>query len=320
VSDATEETEPEAPAAAAAAGAGDQEAGEQGKGTGEATPPGASGPSPLRTPAFVVARTVIVLVIAAVGYQLVIPQKNVDRTRLAKLVVTEPGVKKFDVKPTGAAEQKAASSGLKTMEAAVKKSPNSTGIYSIEWTAKGSKNVTGIIAFLLPTEADAKATLTQVRTQQLAAKSYTSDSLTRSSTFTVAGVPGSSGSFYEMTKKTATSLNLAATVFRTGDVVAVAEGITATDTQADTETVTRTEYAHLQSVAPGFTLTPTTRPAVASLVWIAGSVVVALLAGFGPVVVGRIRRTRRQRRQAELDRLIVVRGQTIAKRRRTSGD
>jgi hypothetical protein len=312
VSDATEETEPAAPLAGVTTK-------EQGKGAGDGPSPGRQGPSPLRTPAFVVARTVVVLVVAAVGYQLVIPQKHVDRTRLAKLVVTVPGVKEFDVKPTGAAEQKAASSGVKTLEAAAKKSPNSTGVYSIEWTGKGTKDVAGVIVFLLPDEADAKATLAQVKTQQLGAKSYSSDSLTRRSTFTVAGVPGSSGSYYEMTKKTATSVNLAATVFRDGDVVAVAEGIKAQDTQADTETVTRSEYAHLRSVASGFTLSTTTRPTVASIVWIAGSVVVALLAGFAPLVVGQTRRRRRRRRQEELDRLIVVRGQTIAKRRRTSG-
>jgi hypothetical protein len=312
VSDATEETEPEAPAAGVTTE-------EQGKEAGDVPSPGRPGPSPLRTPAFVAARTVVVLVVAAVGYQLVIPQKHVDRTRLARLVVTTPGVKEFDVKPTGAAEQKATSSGLKTLEAAAKKSPSSTGVYSIEWTGKGTKDVAGVIVFLLPDEAEAKATLAQVKAQQLGPKSYSTDSLTRSSTFTVPGVPGSSGSYYEMTKKTATSLNLAATVFRQGDVVAVAEGIKAKDTQADTETVTRTEYAHVRTVTPGFTLSLTTRPTVASVVWIAGSVVVALLAGFAPVVVGRIRRTRRRRRQEELDRLIVVRGQTIAKRRRTSG-
>jgi hypothetical protein len=311
VSDATEETEPATPGVEATE--------EQGKRAGDGTPPGRQGPSPLRTPAFVLARTVVVLVVAAVGYQLVIPQKHVDRTRLARLVVTTPGVKEFDVKPTGAAEQKAASSGLKTLEAAAESNPNSTGIYSIEWMGKGTKDVAGVIIFLLPDEAEAKVVLAEVKTQQLGAKSYATDSLTRSSTFAVAGVPGSSGSYYEMTKKTATSLNLAATVFREGDVVAVAEGIKARDTEVDTETVTRTEYAHLRSVASGFTLTPTTRPTVASIVWIAGSVVVALLAGSAPVVVGRIRRTRRRRRQEELDRLIVVRGQTIAKRRRTSG-
>jgi hypothetical protein len=310
VSDATEETDPAAPEA---------EIPEQGKGEGSGDPPSREGPSPLRTPALVAARTLVVLVVAAVGYQLVIPQQHLDRGRLAQLVVTSPGVREFDVKPTGAAEQKASSSGLKALVAAAARHPSSTGVYSIEWTGKGTKDVAGVIVFLLPDEADAAATLAQVKAQQLGKASYSQDSLTRSSTFSVPGVPGSSGSFYEMSKKTTTPVDLAATVFRSGDIVAVAEGIKAKETQADTETVTRAEYAHLRALGPGFTLSPTTRPVVASAVWVVVSVAAALLAGLLPVVVGRSRRNRRRRRQEELDRLIVVRGQTIAKRRRSPG-
>jgi len=86
--------------------------------------------------------------------------------------------------------------------------------------------------------------------------------------------------------------------------------------------VSKTQAAHVEKVGPDFTLVELVRPAgtdiptTASIVWIAGSVVAAFLAAIGPLLYGRARRRRQERLQAELDRMIVVRGQTITKRRR----
>ncbi len=283
---------------------------------------GKEGRSRSRAPLFAAVRVVIVLAIAAGVYQQVIPVHHVVRTRLARLVVTRPGVEEFNAKPVGAAEQKAANLGLAVLKSVAKTSPDQTGVYSVEWRGTGKKNaedVLGLIAVLLPTDADAQQVMGELKTQQLSANAYASESLSRSSTFVVPGIPGSNGSFYAPTKKATNPDSLAAVVFRTGNVVGVAEGIKAKGAVADAKTAAVMEFKHLEAVAPGFTLKTVTRPALASGLWIGGSVVVALVAGGGPVLARRIRRRRQRRRQEELDRMIVVRGQTITKRRRVSG-
>ena len=121
--------------------------------------------SPYRRPAFAVARAVVVVVVAAVGYQAVIPQTHHVRSRLARLVVTNPGIKAFDVKPSGAAEQPASQTGLAAVVAAAKKSPSKTGVYSIDWEPSTSK-AAGIVAFLLPNDAQATTALSQLRNVQ----------------------------------------------------------------------------------------------------------------------------------------------------------
>ena len=52
-------------------------------------------PSSRRRAAFAVLRALVVLVVAAVTYQLVVPTTHVVRTRLARLVLTKPGIRRL---------------------------------------------------------------------------------------------------------------------------------------------------------------------------------------------------------------------------------
>jgi hypothetical protein len=298
---------------------------EPGKGTpgGDTSRP--SGSSPYRKPALAVARAVVVLAIAAVGYQEVIPQHPVIRSRLGQLVIAQPGVAGFKAKPSTKGEQPVSDVNVAALTSAQKESPNETGLYTVGWpaTKKGSTDVVGVIAFLLPSNRQAQTVLQQVNTNLLSANSQSANSMVRTRTFTIPGVPTSSGSRFEPKKKTKTSQDVALTSFRQGRVVAVTEAIKTTETAAGAAAVQSlatdiggSEQRHLAAVTPHFTLTVTRHPTVASVVWIAGSVIVAILAAIGPVLFGVARRRRRARLQAELDRLIVVRGQTITKRRR----
>jgi len=267
-------------------------------------------------PAFAVTRAVVVLAVAAVGYQAVIPSNHIVRSRLARLALTEPGVAGYNVKPANAGEQPAAQTGLTALVSAAKRSPNETGVYAIEW-APSQPNAAGDVVLLLPTRAQAAVVLSEVRAQQLAVKSYSSEGLVRRSTYTVDGIPGATGSVYTASATGAASMpGLVVTSFQFGRAVVVSEALSITHTQADADTIASNEYARLRRVEPGFTLNVVDRPMVATILWGAGAVALAAVVALGPLARRR-RMNRRQRRiEEELSRLVVVHGRAISKHHR----
>jgi len=308
---------------------------EAGKGGTDGGEPERGSANPYRRSAFAVARAIVVLAIAGAGFAVIIPvhhdrQTRVVDSRLADLTVPETGVAGFNTKPASAGVQPAANVGLTVLSTAAKQDPGHTGLYTKDWaaTAKGSKDAIGLVVFLLPTPAKAQSVLEQVSKMELAASAQSANSLDRHATFTVPGVSGSAGSLFVPKKATSTSQDLAVSIFRTGTVVsfvqvaAKSSAAAANEAQDHAISASKTQAAHVEKVEPGFSLVELVRPAgntiptTASIVWIAGSVVAAILAAVGPLLYGRARRRRQARIQAELDRMIVVRGQTITKRRR----
>jgi hypothetical protein len=260
-------------------------------------------------------RAAAVLVVAVVVYQLVIPQTHVVRTRLSGLTLLRPGVARYNVKTPQAGEQPASGTQLAAVVAAAKKAPNQTGVYAITW-APSQTSGAGVIVYLLPSTAQAEAALPQLRAQQAAAGSYTSQGFSRRSTYTVGAVPGSSGATYTPTSKSSGTGELGVTTFRYGRVVAAVEVFAPSGTEADAATMTTSEYNLLKRVEPGFTLKKVTRPVLASSLWIVGALVLALIVALTPGFRSW-RAERRQRRiDEELSHIVVVRGQTISKHRR----
>lgn len=318
VSDEGQEGEIETPGTEAGPdGAGGTPIGAAGEDEGEAATRPANPPSPYRRAGFAVASALVVLVVAAVGYQLVIPTVHVERGRLARLVLAKPGVAAFDKAAPQAGEQDDTKTGLTAMTAAVKHSPNQTGIYSIQWVPTQSTGV-GIVAFLLPSDAAAASTFAQLRTQQLGTGSFASSGLTRSSTFTVSAVPGSSGAVYTAAPKASAAVpGLAVTAFRSGRVVALSDAATSNATdKATVEAVTAAEYGNLRHLGSGLSLSVTRRPALATGLWVAGAVVLAAIVALGPV--GRRRRADKRRRAYEemMANQVVVGRRVIVKHRR----
>lgn len=309
------------------------EAGKGGTGGGE---PELRSAHPYRKPALAVVRAIVVLAIAGVGYAVIIPthhdrQTRVVSSRLAGLAIPETGVAGFNAKPTNAGVQSVTNAGITVLSTAAKKDPGHTGLYTKDWSAsaKGSTDAIGLVVFLLPTPAQAQSVVNQVTKMELSATAQSANSLDRSATFTVPGVTESAGSVFVPKKPTKTSQDLAVSIWRQGSVVSFVQAAKTTTTAAGANeardqviSVSKAQAQHVSKVEPGFTLIELVRPAgtdyptTASIVWIVGSVVVALLAAVGPIVYGRARRRRQERLQAELDRMIVVRGQTITKRRR----
>jgi len=271
--------------------------------------------SPRRRRLWAVVRAAAVLVVAAVVYQLVIPQTHVVRTRLSGLALLRPGVARYNVKTPQAGEQPASGTQLAVVVAAAKKAPNQTGVYAITW-APSQTSGAGVIVYLLPSAAQAEATLPQLRAQQEAAGSYTSQGFSRRSTYTVGAVPGSSGATYTPTSKSSGTGELGVTTFRYGRVVGAVEVFAPSGTEADASTMATSEYNLLRRVEPGFTLKKVTRPVLASSLWIVGALLLALIVALTPAL-RRWRAERRQRRiDEELSHIVVVRGQTISKHRR----
>jgi hypothetical protein len=269
-----------------------------------------------RRTAFAVTRAVAVLVVAAIGYQLVVPQSHIDRTRLSRLVPAAPGVARFKVKAAQSAEEPGSGTQLTSVVSASEKSPNKTGVYTTSWSPSSTLGA-GVLVFLLPTTAQAAATLPAVRAQQAAVGTYTSQGLTRRATFTLTGVAGSAGASYTPTSKTAPSLgDLSIATFRYGRVVAAVEVVAPSSTQGDTTTIAGREYDLLRRVEPGFTLTKVTRPVLASSLWLAGAVLLAAIVALAPAARRRMAARRQRRIDEELSHMVVVKGQTISKHRR----
>jgi hypothetical protein len=274
-------------------------------------------PSRRRQVAFGALRALVVLVVAAVAYQLVVPSVHVVRTRLTRLVLTKTGVTAYDKAKPQAGEQNDTQTGITALTTAAKRSPNQSGLYSIEWSPTDSSGA-GIIAFLLPSDSAASAALSQIRAQQLAAGSYSSNSLTRVSTSAVPGVPGSYAATYRPLANDGASVpSLAVTVFRYGRVVAVSEAASPGSTAGPAaKTITTGEYGNLRRLGAGFSLSVTRYPVVATTLWIVAAVVLSAMAALVPLA----RRRRAQRRQRayeeEMAHRVVVGKRVIVKHRR----
>ncbi|MHB8189907.1 MAG: type II toxin-antitoxin system HicB family antitoxin [Ferrimicrobium sp.] len=252
---------------------------------------------------------VVVAIGSFVSYQALIPQTHVVPSELARLVVSRPGVKAFDIKATSALVQPVAKSGIKPLQAAAKQFPAETGIYSKVWRPSPTVTAaTEVIAFLSPSTSTASSIYHLLRTQQLNANSNAANSLARRSTFSVSGVAGSAGAIYGSSAKpttTAATPTLGVVVFRIGRVVALTELVNTSGTQSSVQVVARSEAAQLRAVEPGFTLAVVSYPKVASIEWGIVSLLVLLIVGYLPFGLPRWRE-----RQALLRSLQGERGDT----------
>lgn len=268
----------------------------------------------------VVLRAVVVLAVAGVGYYEVIPSTHVQRSRLSQLLITVNGTTTYPGGPSTSAERPSTTGGLASMKAAAAKSPNRTGIYVSTWTTKASaQDGLAMVAFLTPDTATAGKVRAELAKTQLSANAYSSSTspLTRTSTFSPAGIPGAAGSLYSTGPKVNPAGHVAVTVWQTGRVVALVESVTTGATaQSDAVTSAQREAARLSAVEPGFTLSVTRYPSTATIVWSVGSLIVLILVAGGPVAWRRRQERKARELEEELARTIRVRGQTIVRRRR----
>jgi hypothetical protein len=267
-----------------------------------------------RSAGFAAGRALVILVAAGIGWYLVVPTHHTARNRLSMLVISKPGVAAYEKTKPQAGEQDDTQTGVAALTAAAKKSPNQTGVYSIEWSPSQTSGA-GVVALLFPNQADAATAVSQLSNQQLSPDANSANSLTRTATFTVPGVPGSAGSVFSPSSKT--DPTLATALFRHGRVVSLTQVVGSAETaKPDSTTLAVNQYATLSQVEPGFTLSVKDYPLVPSVLWGAGAVVIAALAALGPILWRRRAEKRQLAYEAELASQVVVGGKVIVKHRR----
>ncbi len=298
--------------AASEAGPGD---GETGGSAGKVATSPARSQSRHHPAGFAVATALLVLGVAAVGYQLIVPTAHVERGRLARLVPSQPGVAAFNKTTPQGGEQDDTKTAVATLTAAARRSPNQTGLYGLQWVPTETSGAE-IVAILLPSNATAATTFAQVRAQELAPGSFSASGLARTSTFTVAAVPGSAGAVYAPSSSLGASVpGLAITAFRYGRVVALDDVSTSNSTDREAaDAVTAGEYGNLHRLGSGFSLSVTRRPVLATEIWVVTAVVLAAIAALAPVV--RRRWAEKRRRAYEKELRLTVGDQVIIKHRR----
>lgn len=260
----------------------------------------------------------LILAVALTVFFPLISMQKAQRGRLAHLVVSKPPAG-FNPKAAAANSLSPGSSQFAAVKVAGRKSPNSTGGYSIEWTdstgTSSGTDAVSLVVSLLPNAGDAAKVQAEAKSAYASKNSLKANSYTYANAVPVPSIPGATGAFFA--PSTLTNPPLVVVAFQVGRAQATEFIGLPGDKQAiENEAVSfaRTEYEHLRSVLPGFTLTDTTYPTVASVVYwvIVGVLVLAVVTG--PV----LRRRAVQRRLVLAERARsqhkTVRGSKIAKR------
>lgn len=264
---------------------------------------------------------VVVLALAALGYDLFVKQSHYDTNTLAELVIPHPGV--AGLKPVAMQAQvvPTASSTYPTVKKLGLYDANHTGSYGATWQGtKTAHNGLTLLADLLPTHADARKVRAEAAKLDLAPDAFSSNHFTFLSHFSVPGVPGAVGSAYSVpASSTSTGGSASTVVFRFNRVVVseLVETGTKSLTKPDVVSVARSEYSLLQQVEPGFSMQVTTRPTGSSIVYGIVSLVLVALVLVVPSIVRRRRAVRHHRRADRARYQYRARGRRVVRRQRT---
>jgi hypothetical protein len=257
---------------------------------------------------------VVVLAAATVGYVHLIPLTQIERQRLATLVVTTPP-SGFTKKPASSTAVPASSSPFATVKTAGKTAPNSTGSYSIQWNNPTSSNDSAwLLVSLLPSAADAAKVQSEAASQYLGSESFKTENYTLAGNVPVPSVPGAQAAVYQSSKNGPPVVTVIYHVDRAQVVAFV--GLVGSQSKATSTatTLAAAEAAQLDQVLPGFTLSKTSWPAVASaLYWLAILSVVLIVVAI-PIMIRRTRQRRIEARQRMERRQLQSRGRKVARR------
>ena len=260
----------------------------------------------------------VLLAAALAIYLPVMSVDKVQRGRLASLVVPKPPAG-FNPKPVAANPISPSSSQFEAVKAAGKRSPDSTGGYSIEWTdasaPSSGTNAVSLVVSVVPSPADAVKVQAQAESAYASKSSLKADGYTYANPVPVPSIPGAAAAFF--TPSTLTNPPLVVVAFHVGRAqVTEFIGIPGEKQAIENEAVSfaRSEYDHLRAVLPAFSLSTTSYPLVASLVYwlVAAAVVLAVV--FGPFLRGRTLERRRVLAERARVQHKTVRGSKIAKR------
>jgi hypothetical protein len=255
-----------------------------------------------------------VVAIAAVGYERFIPITQIDSGRLAALVVTAPP-SGFNKKPASSTGVPASSSPFSTVKAAGKSSPGSTGSYSVAWTNPSSSNDSAwLLVSVLPSASDAAKVQSEAASQYLGAQSFKTENYVLAGHVAMPSMSGAQAAVFTSSKSGPPVVTVIYQVGRAQVVEFV--GLVGSQAKATTTAtaLANAEAAQLDHVLPGFSLSRTSSPLAATLVyWL----VVLSIVSIGiatPIIVRRTRQKRIQARERMARRQLQSRGRKVARR------
>lgn len=253
------------------------------------------------------ARSLVVLAVAGACWAAFVRDEHVDKARMATLVVRQPQLRGVQQRPAQATSLGAPTSPAPVARAA-KRQPALTGAYQIGWRSAASAHTqlsAGLLVELVPSAPLARSVVASARKQYGATRTVQGETYALTSHFAVPGVGGAQGAGYTV-KASGKAVGSAEVVTFVVDHVAVLQVVQSTGpvSRAQVVAMARAEAARLREVAPGFSLTVTTRPVGWSIGLGAGALVVAAAAAVLPEwIAGRQQRRARRHQQQRRDRV-----------------
>jgi hypothetical protein len=259
----------------------------------------------------------LVVILAAVSFAVFIPNTSAKTSRMARLVVTKPPTG-FTAKPASASVVAPASSPFSIVQQASKQAPHYTGSYTVAWTRPGSTSDSATLHIsLLPSADDASKAQAQALTDFLAPSSLQANQFTYVGPLSISSPPGAKGSEFTSSSTQGDYEVVVAYPFeRTQVLEFVGMTAAAPTVENDARTLAVSEYDQLVRALPGFKLTTTTLPLVASVLFIVIAGMIALAIVVVPETMVLVRRRREQAQEEALRREMRVRGSKVVKRQR----
>jgi hypothetical protein len=194
----------------------------------------------------------VVVVVAAVGYVVLVKSTRIDRTSLSALVIDRTGVTALKSKPVDSAFVSPKKSAFAAVKKAATSDPDETGGYGKEWSGTtASGDAATQVVEILPTSAQAKVARAEAEAEYSDATSLKAADTTVTAHFAVPGVAGAFGVGVATAKSSTTSATTGtAIVFQQGRVVAVEylQSSTGGLSRADATAIARSEHSSSSGV------------------------------------------------------------------------
>jgi hypothetical protein len=274
-----------------------------------------------------VARALVVLVLAGIGFSLFVPQSTPHRPLLGRLLFLHTAGPGVPAKAAVAQSVPPSESTFAVTRKAARADPNGTGLFVREWyVAANAPPEVGMIVQLLPDAARARAVATKVHDQVSVAPTLQGENAVSPKPFSVPGVANTDGYSFLLNDAVQSSKGTVGAAYkasvRVGRAI-VTELMVTTVPSRDLGAIqrdVRDEAALLGRVLPGFSFVRTTTPVVASIVYGVVAAVLAALAVVLPELLvawwHRRRERRIEREQRRSREQYLARGRRTVKRQR----
>jgi hypothetical protein len=249
----------------------------------------------------------------------VVHSSHADSNKLSKLVIEKTPTTLLGKRPSQSQPSDPSTSSFATVKQAAAQYPASTGAYLREWTdPQSTQDGAALVVSFLPSPALASSTNRSAIKQYSAAKTL-GTTYNRASGFTVPSVPGAEGAVYTAATPTAGQANTIYTVMFQYGRAAVAEFVDvaqSTLSQNDAVAIAQAQYARLHTTEPGFSVTVSKWPWLATLLCGVITLTVAGTVYFVPEWIVRTRTRRAAQAQFRAQSQYRARGRQAVRRHR----